>query len=105
MSSLKKHLLRTTGMVPTDPLGWLYVARGFFSGGEYTYTIEAAQHCFKSPETIAQAQQLLAFALLELEETESSHVAFIKSARLGNETDWQMIVELGIDMNDSLNDD
>ena len=23
MSSLKKHLLRTTGMVPTDPLGWL----------------------------------------------------------------------------------
>jgi hypothetical protein len=98
-ASLRDHLLRTTGMLPTDPIGWLYVARGCFNSKppQYRYTIEAANQCLKHPNTIVAGQQLLAFALLEIGEKDSSQLAFIKSVRLGNETDWQMIVELGID--------
>ena len=95
--SLRDHLLRTTGLVPTDPIGWLYVARGCFNSKQYQYTIEATQYCLKNQETIVQGQQLLSFALLELGEKKQAQLAFIKSVRLGNESDWQMIVEMGID--------
>jgi hypothetical protein len=97
MSSLRDHLLRTTGLVPTDPLGWLFVARGCFNTNQFHHTIEALQSCLKHQETIVQGQQLLGFALFECNEIEKAQLAFIKSVRLGNESDWQMIVEIGID--------
>ena len=86
-------------MVPTDPAGWLFVARGMFNSKppRHRLVVEAAAHCLKAPETIVQGQQLLAFSLLELGETDSALAAFTKSVRLGNETDWQMLVELGLD--------
>ena len=95
--SLHDHLLRTTGLLPSSPLGWLYVARGCFNSKQFRFTIEAAQHCLKNQDTIVQGQQLLSFALYEIGEKDSSQLAFIKSVRLGNESDWQMIVELGLD--------
>ncbi len=85
-------------MVPTDPTGWLFVARGMFNSKppRHRLVVEAAAHCLQAPETIVQGQQLLAFSLLELGETDSALAAFTKSVRLGNETDWQMLVELGL---------
>ena len=57
---------------------------------------EAAAHCLKSPETIVQGTQLQAFSLLALGDEKSALSAFSKSVRMGNETDWQMVVELGV---------
>jgi hypothetical protein len=97
-STLHEHLLRTTGMVPSDPSGWLFVARGMFNSTppHHQFVVEAAAHCLKSPETIVQGVQLQAFSLLALEDTESALSSFTKSVRMGNETDWQMVVELGV---------
>lgn len=102
-SSLNDYLLRTTGMVPSDPSGWLFVARGMFNSKppQYKYVIEATSHCLKSPETIVQGQQLQAFSLLALDDNVAALSAFTKSVRMGNETDWQMVVELGLDQQDS----
>ena len=97
-STLNDHLLRTTGMVPSDPSGWLFVARGMFNSKppQHQFVVEAAAHCLKSPETIVQGTQLQAFSLLALGDEKSALSAFSKSVRMGNETDWQMVVELGV---------
>ena len=97
--SLHDYLLRTTGMVPSEPSGWLFVARGMANSKppQHQFVVEAASHCLKSPDTIVQGIQLQAFSLLALGDKAAALSAFKKSVRMGNETDWQMVVEIGLE--------
>ena len=98
-SGLHDYLLQTTGMVPSDPSGWLFVARGMANSKppRHEFVVEAASHCLKSPETIVAGYQLQAFSLLALGDKTAALSSFTKSVRMGNETDWQMVVEIGLD--------
>ena len=44
-----------------------------------------------------EAQHLLAFSLFHLKQSQAAAPAFFKSVKLGNDTDWQPLVELCID--------
>lgn len=81
----------------TDPLGWLYCARGLYRGAEYDLVVQAVAFCLRHEETIREAQHLLAFSLLHLGQTRTAVAAFHKSVRIGNDTDWQPLVELCLD--------
>jgi hypothetical protein len=82
-----------------DPIGWLYAARGLFRLREYHYVIEAVSHCLRNDKTVREAQHFLAFSLMHTGQPEAAAAAFHRSVALGNDTDWQPLVELCIDHN------
>ena len=98
-ATLKEHLRSAVGMVPTDALGWLFVARGMFNSQppRYEWAIAAASHTLRHPQTMQEGQHILAFSLHELGQLDAAKPAFERSIHLGNESDWQMVVEIGID--------
>ena len=100
--SVKDKLIQAVGFLPKDAIGWLYVARGFYKTRDYHYVIEAVNHCLRNEKTLKEAQHLLAFSLMHTGQTEMAAAAFKKSIKMGNETDWQVIVELCI-ANDTIN--
>ncbi len=85
-------------MIPNTPIAWLYVARGMFNSKppRYRHAIEACQYCLRHQDTIRESQHIMAWCLHELGEGKAALEAFHRSCKLGNETDWQMIVELEV---------
>jgi hypothetical protein len=77
----------------TDAFGWLYACRGLYQLKEYALVIEGLAHCLRNEKTMKEAQHLLAFSLLHTRQ-KSAAAAFYKSIQLGNDTDWQPLVEL-----------
>jgi hypothetical protein len=84
------------------PAGWLYAARGLYKCQDYHYCVEALTPCLRNEKTRKEAQHLLAFSLLHTKQEHDAAVAFQKSIKLGNETDWQPLVELFLDNPDML---
>lgn len=56
--------------------------------------IEGLAHCLRHEKTSKESQHLLAFALLHTKQNKLAAAAFFKSIKLGNETDWQPLVEV-----------
>jgi hypothetical protein len=81
----------------SDAFGWLYACRGFYQLGEFHLVIDGIVHCVRNEKTMKEAQHLLAFALLHTRQNRAAVNAFYKSIRLGNETDWQPLIELLIE--------
>ncbi len=81
----------------TDATGWLYAARGYYKVRQYHSVIECVAPALRNERTRREAQHLLAFALMYTGQHEASCGAFLKSIALGNETDWQPLVELVLD--------
>ncbi|KAI9143375.1 hypothetical protein BKA69DRAFT_1019021, partial [Paraphysoderma sedebokerense] len=77
-----------------DAIGWLYVARGYYKLKDYHAVIEAVTPCLRNERTKKEAQHLLAFGFLHTGQTEAAVGAFLKSVMLGNDTDWQCLVEI-----------
>lgn len=92
--SVKDELLNSIGFLPKDAVGWLYVARGYYKLKEYHYVIEAVNHCLRNEKTLKEAQHLLAFSLMYTHQLDAAAAAFRKSIKMGNETDWQLMVEI-----------
>lgn len=88
---------RTVGFLPKDSVGWLYVARGFYKLENHHLAAEALAHCLRHEKTRKEAQHLLAFSLLKTGQYEAALAAFEQSVDLGNESDWQPLVELLVD--------
>ncbi|KAJ1516550.1 hypothetical protein HMI54_009027 [Coelomomyces lativittatus] len=95
--SARDTLLQTVGMVPKDPLAWLYCARGFYKLKQYHQVIECLTPALRHDRTKKEAQHLLAFSFIHTGQAEASLGAFFKSVMLGNDTDWQCLVELILD--------
>ena len=96
---LKDRLISTVGFCPKDAVGWLYVARGMYKLKEYHFVIEAVTHCLRNEKTLKEAQHLLAFSLIHTGQTTAAAAALMKSIKMGNDTDWQSLVEICIDDN------
>jgi cytochrome c-type biogenesis protein CcmH/NrfG len=64
---------------------------------EYTLVIEGLAHCLRHEKTAKESQHLLAFSLLHTRQNKLAAAAFCKSIRLGNDTDWQPLIELLIE--------
>eukprot|EP00163_Fabomonas_tropica_P002203 TRINITY_DN11652_c0_g1_i1.p1 TRINITY_DN11652_c0_g1~~TRINITY_DN11652_c0_g1_i1.p1 ORF type:complete len:126 (-),score=0.86 TRINITY_DN11652_c0_g1_i1:41-418(-) len=92
--TLKEMLQRTVGFYPRQAVGWLYVARGLYKMKEYHWVIEAVGPCLRNDKTAKEAQHFLAFSLMHTGQIQLAAAAFFKSVQLGNETDWQPLVEL-----------
>eukprot|EP00741_Cyanophora_paradoxa_P023153 tig00021571_g22363.t1 len=97
LQSVRDMLAEKVGFMPKDPVGWLYVARGLYKLREYNQVIEAASYCLRNEKTQREAQHLLAFSLLNSGQSEAAANAFLKSVSMGNESDWQPLVELALD--------
>eukprot|EP00297_Palpitomonas_bilix_P014835 CAMPEP_0113882072 /NCGR_PEP_ID=MMETSP0780_2-20120614/8736_1 /TAXON_ID=652834 /ORGANISM="Palpitomonas bilix" /LENGTH=126 /DNA_ID=CAMNT_0000869015 /DNA_START=40 /DNA_END=421 /DNA_ORIENTATION=+ /assembly_acc=CAM_ASM_000599 len=95
--SVKAVLLDAIGFLPKDAFAWLYAARGFYRLGDYRKVVECTGHCLRNPKTAREAQHLLAFSLQQTGQAEAAALAFSKSIEMGNETDWQSLVELCYD--------
>ncbi|KAI9152523.1 hypothetical protein H9P43_009314 [Blastocladiella emersonii ATCC 22665] len=95
--SARDSLIQTVGFVPKDPLGWLYCARGFYKLRQYHAVIECVTPALRNDRTKKEAQHLLAFSFLHTSQAEAALGAFFKSVVLGNDTDWQCLVELLLD--------
>lgn len=93
-SAVREYLQRTVGIIPKDSYGWLYACRGLYSLKEYSLVIEGLQYCIRHEHTRAESTHLLAFSLLHSKENKQSALAFQESIKLGNDTDWQPLVEL-----------
>jgi hypothetical protein len=78
-------------------VGWLYAARGFYKLKQYHQVIECVAPALRNEKTRREAQHLMAFSLLNTGQIDASAGAYFKSISLGNDTDWQPLVELLID--------
>jgi hypothetical protein len=78
----------------SDAFGWLYACRGLYQLQEYGLVVEGLSHCLRHEKTAKESQHLLAFSLLHTRQNKLAAAAFCKSIRLGNDTDWQPLVEL-----------
>lgn len=94
---MRELLEQRVGFVPKDAYSWLYACRGLYQQKEYQHVVEGLGHCLRNDGTKKQAAHLLAFSLLHTEQHEAAAHAFAKSIELGNETDWQPLIELCID--------
>ena len=83
--------------LPTDAFGWLYACRGLYQLQEYSLVVEGLAHCLRHEKTAKESQHLLAFSLLHTKQNKLAAAAFFKSIKLGNETDWQPMIELLIE--------
>lgn len=93
-----KDLLETRiGFLPKDAYGWLYACRGLYQLKEYALVIDGLSNCLRNEKTMKEAQHLLAFSLLHTRQNKPAAAAFLKSIKLGNDTDWQPLVELCIE--------
>jgi len=81
----------------SDAFGWLYACRGLYQLQEYALVVEGLAHCLRHEKTAKESQHLLAFSLLHTRQNKLAAAAFYKSIKLGNETDWQPLVELCIE--------
>ena len=77
-----------------DPIGWLYAARGYYKLGMHHRVIEAVQNCLRNEKTKKEAQHLMAFSLMHTQQPELAATALMKSVQLGNDSDWQPLVEM-----------
>jgi hypothetical protein len=80
--------------LPSDAFGWLYACRGLYQLQEYSLVVEGLSHCLRHEKTAKESQHLLAFSLLHTKQNKLAAAAFFKSIKLGNETDWQPLVEV-----------
>lgn len=87
----------TPSVCRADAFGWLYACRGLYQLQEYSLVIEGLSHCLRHEKTAKESQHLLAFSLLHTKQNKLAAAAFFKSIKLGNETDWQPLVELCIE--------
>jgi len=94
---IREHLMRTVGFLPKDAFGWLYACRGLYQLQEYALVVEGLAHCLRHEKTAKEAQHLLAFSLLHTRQNKLAAAAFYKSIHMGNDTDWQVLVELLIE--------
>mmetsp|Transcript_13461 Transcript_13461/g.23135 ORF Transcript_13461/g.23135 Transcript_13461/m.23135 type:complete len:127 (+) Transcript_13461:89-469(+) len=94
---VKDLIFEKVGFLPKDAVSWLYVARGLYKLKDYHHVIEAVSFCLRNEKTSKEAQHLLAFSLLNTGQPEQAAAAFLKSVSLGNESDWQPLVELCIE--------
>jgi tetratricopeptide (TPR) repeat protein len=90
-------LIRYTVCFPLDPLGWLYCARGFYKLKQYHQAIECLTPALRNDRTKREAQHLLAFSFMHTGQNEAALGAFYKSVIIGNDTDWQCLVEILLD--------
>ncbi|RKP03487.1 hypothetical protein CXG81DRAFT_9447 [Caulochytrium protostelioides] len=95
--AVKDALVSRIGFCPKDAVGWLYAARGFYKLRNYRATIEAVVPALRNERTRREAQHLLAFAFYYTNQLEAAVAAFSKSINLGNDTDWQPLVEICLD--------
>eukprot|EP00823_Brevimastigomonas_motovehiculus_P003085 TRINITY_DN1841_c0_g1_i2.p1 TRINITY_DN1841_c0_g1~~TRINITY_DN1841_c0_g1_i2.p1 ORF type:complete len:120 (+),score=10.32 TRINITY_DN1841_c0_g1_i2:107-466(+) len=95
--SVREYLLRRVGQVPQDAIGWLYACRGLYQLKEYGLVLEGLRPCLRNEKTQKEAQHLYAFALLHLKQIKEAAVQFRASVKLGNDTDWQPLVEILLD--------
>ena len=95
--NVRDYLQRTVGFVPKDAYGWLYACRGLYELKEYSLVVDGISHCLRHEKTYKEAQHLLAFALLHTHQHVQAANAFFKSVKMGNDTDWQPLVELCIE--------
>ena len=56
--------------------------------------MECVAPALRNEKTRREAQHLLAFSLMHTNQKEAAAGAFFKSVSLGNDTDWQALVEL-----------
>ena len=101
-NTLLEYLQKKVGRSPGDAIGWLYVARGCYKIKRYDWAFSAL--CRPegplnddNPAVRKEAQHLMAFSLLRQNQVGEAHKQFCRSVGDGNDTDWQMIVELGVD--------
>ena len=64
---------------------------------EYHLVVDALSYCLRNSKTQREAQHLLAFSLFHLKQYKAATPAFFKSVKLGNDSDWQPLIELCID--------
>ena len=96
--SLQDYLIENVaGCVPSDSLGWLYVARGMYQTKRYRFAFEAATKALNHPHSQGEAAHLCAFSLYHLGQVDAALNFFKRSVAGGNETDFQMIVEIAIE--------
>lgn len=81
-----------------DAYGWLYACRGLYQLKEYSLVVEGLSNCLRHEGTQKEALHLLAFSLLYTKQHKAAASAFYKSILAGNETDWQPLVELCIEI-------
>jgi|EP00505_MAST-04D_sp_SCG-Rhode-Island_P001914 hypothetical protein len=100
--TLLDYLHAKVGRAPVDSIGWLYVARGCYKKKRYDWAFSAL--CQPegplNDENAAvrkEAQHLMAFSLYRQNQFDQAKKQFAQSVKEGNETDWQMVVEIGID--------
>ncbi|TPX41678.1 hypothetical protein SeMB42_g05469 [Synchytrium endobioticum] len=92
--SVRETLISQIGFCPKDAIGWLYAARGYYKIKDYHSCVECVAPALRSEKTRREAQHLLAFSLMHTSQTEAAAGAFFKSVSLGNDADWQPLVEL-----------
>jgi len=97
MSDVKELLIQRIGFHPNSPVAWLYAARGLYKLEEYHMCIEALTNCLRSKQTLKEAQHLMGFSLLKTGQDSAAASAFMKSVKMGNESDWQSLIELHVD--------
>ena len=51
--------MERVGTCPTDPVGWLYAARGLYRAKEFHLVIDAVSHCLRFEQTLQEGQHLL----------------------------------------------
>ncbi|KAJ3113898.1 hypothetical protein HK098_007530 [Nowakowskiella sp. JEL0407] len=95
--STRDQLIESIGFCPKDAIGWLYAARGFFKLKDYHSVIECVTPALRNERTKREAQHLLSFSFLHTGQTDAAAGAFFKSINFGNDSDWQLLVELFID--------
>ena len=64
---------------------------------EYHLVVDALSYCLRNSKTQREAQHLLAFSLFHLKQYKAATPAFYKSVNLGNDSDWQPLIEFCID--------
>ncbi len=62
--------------------------------------IECIPQTLRNEKTKKEGQHLLSFALLQTAQIDAAAASFMKSIHLGNDADWQPLVELLLDHED-----
>jgi len=87
-------LIKRIGFHPAGPVAWLFAARGLYKLEEWHLCVEALTNCLRSQKTLKEAQHLLGFCLMYTGQKSAAASAFLKSVKMGNETDMQPLIEL-----------
>src|SRR6202012_3399926 len=99
-SNVSDYLMYSIHMLPTTSVGWLRAGIGFYNSGDHNFALDCFNESIKLDPMNYNVYQIASRSYIALNRREEAIEALKQSVKLGNPTDWQLLIELTAQNND-----